>query len=50
MVARNDELDDDALGFVTANSLNSEKARILLMLALTQTSDPAKIQEVFDAH
>lgn len=50
IVERNDELDDDALGFVTADSLNPQKARILLMLALTQTSDPTKIQELFDAH
>ncbi|UVK57052.1 asparaginase [Mesorhizobium sp. AR02] len=50
IVARNDELDDDALGFVTADSLNPQKARILLMLALTQTCDPTKIQELFDSH
>lgn len=50
IVERNDELDDDALGFVTADSLNPQKARILLMLALTQTSDPTKIQELFNTH
>lgn len=32
---------------VAADSLNPQKARILLMLALTQTNDPKKIQEFF---
>lgn len=50
VVERNDEIDDDKLGFVTADSLNPQKARILLMLALTRTTDPAKIQEFFDTH
>ncbi|MER8956968.1 asparaginase [Mesorhizobium sp. M0833] len=50
VVERNDEVDDDTLGFVTADSLNPQKARILLMLALTKTTDPAKIQEFFDTH
>ncbi|TIV59137.1 asparaginase [Mesorhizobium sp.] len=50
IVSRNDEIDDDAFGFVTADSLSPQKARILLMLALTKTADPARIQEFFDAH
>ncbi|WP_080685985.1 asparaginase [Rhizobium leguminosarum] len=49
-VKRNDEVDDDALGFITGGSLNPQKARILLMLSLTQTRDPVKIQELFDTH
>ncbi|WP_134703742.1 type II asparaginase [Ammoniphilus sp. YIM 78166] len=32
---------------IAADSLNPQKARILLMLALTQTNDPKKIQEYF---
>ncbi|MDD7021415.1 MAG: type II asparaginase [Aeromonadales bacterium] len=35
---------------VTADNLNPQKARILLQLALTQTSDPKKIQEMFDKY
>lgn len=38
---------DDENKFVAADSLNPQKARILLMLALTQTKDPKKIQEYF---
>lgn len=49
-VKRNDEVDDDALGFITSDTLNPQKARILLMLSLTQTKDPVKIQELFDTH
>jgi L-asparaginase len=47
-VSRNIEVDDDALGFVAAQDFNPQKARILLRLALTQTSDPAKVQAMFD--
>jgi L-asparaginase len=39
-----------AAGFVTADSLNPQKARILLMLALTKTKDPARIQAYFDSY
>ncbi|ESY28203.1 asparaginase [Mesorhizobium sp. C386A] len=49
-IRRNDEVDDDALGFVTADSLNPQKARVLLMLSLNQTNDPVKIQSFFDTH
>ncbi|MCW1326785.1 L-asparaginase, partial [Campylobacter jejuni] len=37
---------DEKLGF-SAEDLNPQKARVLLMLALTKTSDPKKIQEYF---
>lgn len=47
IVTRNGALDDDAHGFVAADNLNPQKARILLMLALTQTSDPTVIQRYF---
>jgi L-asparaginase len=36
--------------YVTADNLNPQKARILLQLALTRTSDEAKIQEMFDQY
>ncbi|EEU7368188.1 TPA: type II asparaginase, partial [Campylobacter jejuni] len=35
---------DEKLGFISAEDLNPQKARVLLMLALTKTSDPKKIQ------
>lgn len=47
IVARNMELDDDRLGFIASMDLNPQKARVLLMLGLTRTSDPAKLQEMF---
>ena len=47
LVARNGEADDDKLDFVVADNLNPQKARILLMLALTRTSDTKEIQRMF---
>jgi L-asparaginase len=46
-VTRNVEVDDDALGFVVADQLNPQKARVLLKLCLTRTADPAAIQDAF---
>lgn len=50
VVERNIEIDDDALGFIAADELNPPKARVLLMLALTRTSDVARIQDFFYTH
>jgi L-asparaginase len=47
MVWRNIEIDDDARGFVAAGDLNAAKARVLLQLALTVTSDWQQIQQLF---
>jgi L-asparaginase len=44
------EATDDKNKFVTSDSLNPAKARILLMLALLETSDPVKIQSYFDKY
>ncbi|HUL57776.1 MAG TPA: type II asparaginase [Anaeromyxobacteraceae bacterium] len=49
-VARNVELDDDKLGFVAAQELNPQKARVLLQLALTKTKDAAAVQQLFDQY
>jgi L-asparaginase len=46
-VVRNGEEKDDENDFVVADNLNPQKARILLMLALTKTSDAKAIQEMF---
>ena len=47
ILARNGEANDDELDFVAADTLNPQKARILLMLALTKTSDTKEIQRMF---
>lgn len=39
--------DDSKLGTLVSDNLNPQKARILLMLALTKTDDKKKIQEMF---
>jgi L-asparaginase len=41
---------DTVAGVVSANSLNPQKARILLMLALMRTCDPTIIQASFDRY
>lgn len=50
IVARNGEADDDALDFVVADTLSPQKARILLMLALTRTRDSGAIQRIFTTY
>jgi L-asparaginase len=50
IVERNVEMDDDRLGFIAADELNPQKARILLMLGLTRTRDPLELQEMFYAY
>jgi L-asparaginase len=47
IVLRNNEVNDDKLGFVASGELTPPKARVLLLLALTKTKDPAEIQKMF---
>ena len=47
IVARNGEAKDDELDFVVSDTLNPQKARVLLMLALTKTNDTKEIQRMF---
>ncbi|EHM45096.1 L-asparaginase [Yokenella regensburgei ATCC 49455] len=47
---RDAEVDDARYGFVASGTLNPQKARILLQLALTQTRDPQKIQQYFNEY
>lgn len=47
IIARNGEADDDKYGFIASDNLNPQKARILLMLALTKTNDVKEIQRMF---
>ena len=46
-VGRNVEVDDDEIGLVASYEHNPQKARVLLRLALSKTTDPVKIQEYF---
>jgi len=46
-VEPNVEINDDENGFVTADNLNPQKARVLAMLALSKTNDVKEIQEMF---
>lgn len=46
----NAEVDDAKYHFVASQTLNPQKARILLMLALTKTNDWQKIQEYFNQY
>lgn len=41
------EVDDEKYGFIATDSLNVQKARILLMLGLTQTHDKKLLQEMY---
>ncbi|MFC4161453.1 type II asparaginase [Chitinimonas lacunae] len=47
IVTRNGEANDDELDFVAADNLSPQKARILLMLALTKTRDSREVQRMF---
>lgn len=50
-VMRNGAASDDALGSVSAGTLNPYKARVLLMLALAANiTNPAAIQQIFDTY
>ncbi len=46
----NGEVDDSKYHFVASLALNPQKARVLLMLALTKTRDWQKIQEYFQRY
>lgn len=45
-----DEVDDEANEFVASWELNPQKARVLLMLALTKTHDWRRIQKYFEEY
>jgi L-asparaginase len=50
IIRRNIELNDDQLGTVASMELNPAKARVLLQLALLQTTDATRIQDYFDRY
>lgn len=45
-VTLENEVDDEKYRFTVADDLSPQKARILLMLALTETDDPKRIQDL----
>jgi len=47
LTLRNNEVNDDEMGFVASGELNPPKSRVLLQLALTKTKDPVQIQKMF---
>lgn len=47
VIERNIEIDDDAHGFIAADELNPQKARILLMLGLSRTTHTPSLQTLF---
>ena len=47
-VYRNIEVNDDKLQFIASGTLNPQKARVLLMLALTKTQNVHELQDYFD--
>ena len=47
ILARNGEANDDELDFVVSDTLSPQKARILLMLALTKTNNTKELQRMF---
>jgi L-asparaginase len=50
IVRRNIEVNDDEVGTVVSKELNPAKARVLLKLALTQSSDSKTVQALFDKY
>jgi L-asparaginase len=50
LVLRNNEVNDDELGFIASGELNPAKSRVLLQLALTKTRNVAAIQKMFDEY
>jgi L-asparaginase len=47
---RNIKVNDDQLGLIAGMGLNAQKARVLLMLDLTKTSDVKRLQEYFNQY
>jgi L-asparaginase len=50
IIRRNIEVNDDEAGTVASMELNPAKARVLLQLALTKTTDAKKVQSYFDRY
>jgi L-asparaginase len=46
-VVLHDEINDEELGTIVSDDLTPQKARVLLMLALTRTKDKKQLQDIF---
>jgi L-asparaginase len=50
LVLRNNEVNDDQMGFVASAEFTAPKARVLLQMGLTKTSDVKQLQRMFDEY
>lgn len=50
LVTRGAEIDDSKYQFIVADNLSPQKARILLMMAMTETDRSARIQKIFSGY
>ncbi|HLK92515.1 MAG TPA: type II asparaginase [Polyangia bacterium] len=50
LVLRNNEVNDDQQGFVASGEFTAPKARVLLLMGLTKTTDPRQIQRMFNEY
>jgi L-asparaginase len=50
VVGRDVEVKDDSIGTVASLDKNPQKARVLLRLALTRTTDPKAIQRFYEVY
>ncbi|AKV01012.1 L-asparaginase [Labilithrix luteola] len=50
LVLRNNEVNDDKMGFVASGELNPSKSRVLLQLALLKTKEPKEVQRIFNEY
>ena len=50
LVLRNNEVDDDKMGFVASGEFTAPKARVLLQLGLTRSRDAKQIQRMFNQY
>ncbi|WP_027923161.1 hypothetical protein [Pseudomonas sp. URMO17WK12:I12] len=46
-IKRNNKADDDKNGFIVVDDQNPAKARILMALSLTKTTDLKQLQDIF---
>jgi L-asparaginase len=47
---RNNEVDDDTMGFGASGEIKAPKSRVLLQPALMTTKDAGRIQKMFDEY
>jgi len=47
LIVRNGETDDDKNDYIVVDDQNPAKARLLMALALTETSDTKELQNIF---